>query len=80
MNEIAMILAVGTMILSVGTALCIVIYHACHSHSEKAEYSIVALNFFLGWTVVGWVVALGWALRDPSSGGNLLPEFSRKIR
>ena len=23
---------------------------------------IAALNFFLGWTVVGWVLALMWAL------------------
>ena len=25
---------------------------------------ILAVNFFLGWTVVGWVVALVWALKD----------------
>jgi hypothetical protein len=23
--------------------------------------AIVALNFFLGWTVIGWIVALVWA-------------------
>lgn len=26
--------------------------------------SIMALNFFLGWTFLGWVVALVWALSD----------------
>ncbi len=25
--------------------------------------AILALNIFLGWTVVGWVVALVWALK-----------------
>lgn len=27
-------------------------------------WSIAAVNFFLGWTLVGWVVALALALRD----------------
>jgi len=25
---------------------------------------IFAINFFLGWTIVGWIAALIWALRD----------------
>ena len=25
--------------------------------------SIFVVNFFLGWTIVGWVVALAWALK-----------------
>jgi len=32
---------------------------------EKPQFgSVFALNFFLGWTVVGWVVALAWALNE----------------
>ena len=27
--------------------------------------SVFAINFFLGWTFVGWVVALAWAFKDP---------------
>jgi len=27
--------------------------------------AIVALNLFLGWTMVGWVLALVWALMVP---------------
>jgi hypothetical protein len=27
---------------------------------------IFVINLFLGWTLVGWVVALIWALRDAS--------------
>lgn len=29
-----------------------------HHHNENA---IVIINFFLGWTFIGWVVALAWA-------------------
>ena len=25
---------------------------------------VIVLNFFLGWTVIGWIVALAWALQD----------------
>ena len=26
--------------------------------------AILLLNFFLGWTAIGWVIALVWALRQ----------------
>jgi len=31
---------------------------------KKDVVAIMALNFFLGWTFVGWVISLVWALRD----------------
>jgi len=30
--------------------------------------SVLVLNLFLGWTLVGWVVALAWAVKDPAPG------------
>jgi hypothetical protein len=30
-------------------------------HASSA-LGIAALNFFLGWTVIGWILALVWAL------------------
>jgi len=30
----------------------------------KNFWWIFAVNFFFGWTIVGWIVALVWALRD----------------
>jgi hypothetical protein len=39
----------------------IVAYHRKH---PKAG-SILLLDFLLGWTLIGWCVALVWALRDP---------------
>jgi hypothetical protein len=29
---------------------------------HKSSASILVVNLFLGWTFVGWVVALAWAL------------------
>jgi hypothetical protein len=34
--------------------------YRCHSN----EMAIWVLNLFLGWTFVGWVIALVWALTD----------------
>jgi hypothetical protein len=30
--------------------------------NKRNSESIIAINFFLGWTFVGWVVCLAWAL------------------
>lgn len=31
---------------------------------HRSEDSIVVINLFLGWTFVGWVIALAWAVGD----------------
>ncbi len=31
--------------------------------SKRDILGIVLLNFFLGWTLIGWVVALVWAVK-----------------
>jgi len=34
-------------------------------HKKRANTgAIFALNLFLGWSLIGWVVALVWALKD----------------
>jgi len=35
---------------------------AIRKHNNRN--SIIVLNFFLGWTFFGWVIALVWALTD----------------
>ena len=59
-------LAVGALIYIVPAVL------AFHNRKRNA-IAIAALNLFLGWTLVGWVAALVWALtvEDTSEGGNL---------
>ncbi|MGA7219979.1 MAG: superinfection immunity protein [Candidatus Sulfotelmatobacter sp.] len=33
------------------------------ARSKRDITAIVLLNFFLGWTVIGWIVALVWAAK-----------------
>jgi hypothetical protein len=33
------------------------------ARNKRDTTAIVLLNFFLGWTMVGWVVALVWAVK-----------------
>lgn len=33
------------------------------ARSKRDMTGIILLNFFLGWTMIGWVVALVWAVR-----------------
>jgi hypothetical protein len=35
------------------------------SRKSAALGSIFVVNLFLGWTLIGWVVALAWALAEP---------------
>jgi hypothetical protein len=38
------------------------------ARSHRNLGAVVALNMFAGWTVVGWLIALVWAVyKDPSS-------------
>ncbi|MGA8763594.1 MAG: superinfection immunity protein [Candidatus Sulfotelmatobacter sp.] len=33
------------------------------ARSKRDITSILLLNFFLGWTMIGWIVALVWAVK-----------------
>jgi hypothetical protein len=33
------------------------------ARSKRDAVSILVLNFLLGWTAIGWVIALVWALK-----------------
>jgi hypothetical protein len=34
------------------------------ARSKRDTAAIVLLNFFLGWTLIGWVFALVWAVKN----------------
>ncbi len=34
------------------------------ARSKRDAISILVLNFFLGWTAIGWIIALVWALKQ----------------
>ncbi len=35
------------------------------AYNKISAVKILVLNFFLGWTVIGWVIALIWAFYSP---------------
>jgi hypothetical protein len=35
--------------------------------SKRDAGAIFVLNFFLGWTAIGWVIAFVWALRQDAA-------------
>lgn len=44
----------------------------CAFREPKAGWAIFIINLFLGWTFIGWVVALAWA-----ASGEKLPPRAR---
>jgi len=47
--------------------ICLAVYFipAVVGYKKKNAIGILLLNLFLGWTIVGWVVALVWAVSSP---------------
>ena len=50
---------------------------ARHTHSALG---VAALNFFLGWTGLGWVLALMWALAANPTQQIIVIENGRVVR
>jgi hypothetical protein len=48
-------------------------------HAPSA-LGVAALNFFFGWTVIGWFLALVWALAAHSSPQVIVIENGRVVR
>lgn len=46
----------------IGLVLCLYFLPSLIGWNKRNYSAIYALNFLLGWTVVGWIVALIWAL------------------
>jgi Superinfection immunity protein len=61
-SVVGAVLLVGVMIFLYLFPTCV----AAHRRHNN-EAAIFALNFFLGWTLLGWVIALVWALTDNTS-------------
>ena len=53
-----------SMVVVVVGALAIYFFPTCIAgfRNHHQQYAILALNLFLGWTFVGWVIAFVWAL------------------
>ena len=48
-----------------------------HTHSALG---VAVLNFFLGWTVIGWFLALLWALGSSNREHVVIIENGRVVR
>ena len=49
-------------------ALALILYFlpAAAAWKKPQFSSVMVINLFLGWTLIGWVVALAWGLQSPS--------------
>jgi Superinfection immunity protein len=57
---------IGMLIVVMVTAYMLPTLVACLRHAPDAA-AVAVLNAVLGWTVIGWIVALALALRKPAS-------------
>lgn len=60
-KAIKLIAALVIVIISLGYFLPAMI---AWTNGRRNTSAIFALNFFLGWTLIGWVVALVWSLKE----------------
>jgi hypothetical protein len=52
----------GLIVLSVGLLLYQIPTLVAYSRNHHQATAIFALNLLLGWTVLGWIISLVWAL------------------
>jgi hypothetical protein len=59
-------LPIVLLVLLAVVALLIHFLPAFLAYRRRAEHFwwIFAINFFFGWTFIGWIIALVWALQD----------------
>jgi hypothetical protein len=50
------------------------------ARQTHSALGVAVLNFFLGWTVIGWVVALIWALGAANHPHVVIIENGRVVR
>lgn len=60
--EIALGILVGLAALAVVLAVYFLPTVIAYARVKRNIWAIFALNLLLGWSVIGWVIALVWAL------------------
>lgn len=55
--------AVVLILILIGVSLLVYFAPAIVARGKPQFASVLVLDIFLGWTLVGWVVALTWALK-----------------
>jgi len=59
------------LLIAVAAAFYFIPTIVAAAKKSKRAAAVAALNFLLGWTVLGWVVALVWAVAEPEGTANL---------
>jgi RsiW-degrading membrane proteinase PrsW (M82 family) len=49
------------ILLAIALGIYLIPWHVARYRNHPSKFGILVLNFFLGWTFVGWVVSLAWA-------------------
>lgn len=49
------------------------------SNKKKNKGSIIVVNTFLGWTLIGWVVALAWSIAKDDGGQVVMHKHDHDI-
>lgn len=59
-------IALLLMLLLIGAVLALYLMPTgvAHSRAHSKIASIFVLNLFLGWTFIGWVIALVWSVSE----------------
>jgi hypothetical protein len=52
----------GILVLICGVVWYFVPSLIAHNRRKKNTASIFVINLFFGWTLIGWVITLAWAL------------------
>ena len=60
--ELAMIIILGLALSAGGLAVYFLPTVIAYARVKRNIWAIFALNLLLGWSVIGWVIALVWAL------------------
>ena len=64
-SSFLMLILMGIMLYFIPTIIAIL-------KKKPNKLAISALNFFLGWSIIGWVVALVWSLSNNSSNQSII--------
>jgi len=54
-------------VLFIGIGFAVYFLPSIVAWNKGDRWSVVAINFFLGWTLIGWVIALAWGLKQDKS-------------
>lgn len=66
---LAEITAEGMAMLSVLIGLYLLPTFLAFSRNVSSPWSVAVINVLLGWTLIGWVVALAMSAREPKRKG-----------